>query len=204
MKYFLILLTVSIASFSFGQSTIDWAPNLKLKLTDFDSPETEINSDLKSYSIYSGANMDFSFHMSTYEFMFTKNFNSKIKCSFNKKAAIIIAHDSLTARQLVEIGQYEFDLCELYTRRFRKELNEKKEAFSNFNFYEPIFKKLQEEMNAQNARIIKKTDLGLKKDLLKAEHMKVLDQINSLSDYCFSCKPPKKKKRKMKTKHNMG
>ena len=178
------------------QSVFEWTPEYELQLADFQSPQTEINPELTSCSIFSGANMDFSFQMSNYEFMFTKNFNSKVSTTFNKNAATITAPDLATAEQLVKFGQYSFDLTELYSRKFRKEMYELKGTFSNASFFQPIFNRLQEEMNAESARVLKATDLGRNEALLKQEHEQVILAIEALADFCRECKPPKRKKKK--------
>jgi hypothetical protein len=195
MKPILLAFLIVTATNGLGQSIVGWSTQTQLNLRDFQSPQTEINEELRSYSLFSGTNMDFSFQMSTYEFMFTKNFNSKIRTTFNKKAAIIIAPDSATALQLVNFGQYSFDLTELYTRKFRQKIYEEKGAFSDVNFFKPIFEELQQELNAESARVLKITDLGRKAELLMQEHQIVVNQIEQLSDFCFDCKPPKKKGR---------
>ncbi|RED95288.1 hypothetical protein [Marinoscillum furvescens] len=196
MKFILVLILNLSATILFGQSVVEWAPTFELELTDFQSPQTEINESFKSYSLYSGANIDFSFHMTTGQFMFTKNFNSKVATTFNRSAAVLTAPDSLTAHQLLNFGKYSFDLTELYARRFRKELNECKGAFSDVSFYKPIYEEIQANMNEEHARVLKQTDLGRKSDLLQMEHQQVLSEIEILSDYCKTCKPPKKKKQK--------
>ena len=179
---------------SFGQTIVEWNPKYELSLLDFVSKETEINSDLKSYSIASSANMEFGFQMSNYEFMFTKNFNSKVSVNFYQDASVIVAPDSSTALKMVHYGQYHFDLTELYARKFRKELYEQKGAFSSASFFQPIFNKLQQELQAENARVSKLTNVGLERELLAQERQKVLEEIDLLEDYCKSCKPPKRKK----------
>ena len=193
MKLFLTFLLSSVISVGFSQKIIEWSPEYKLRLSDFQSHQTEINRDLRNYSIYSGASIDFSFHMSNAEFMFTKNFNSKVKTTFKQKSAVITAPDTLIAKQLLRFGQYSFDLTELYTRKFRREMYEQKGTFSNVSFFQPIFDKLLEEMNAESARVLKATDLGKERELLSMEHQKVVTEIEILSDFCFECKPPKKK-----------
>ncbi|MEQ8546591.1 MAG: hypothetical protein RIC03_01720 [Cyclobacteriaceae bacterium] len=195
MKPVLFLFLVLTFSTGFSQTIENWTIDFQLELSDFQSPQTEINENLTSYSIYSGSNMDFSFQMSTYEFMFTKNFNTKVKTTFNRNAAVITAPDSTTALQLVNFGQYSFDLTELYTRKFRQRMYEEKGAFSDVNFFKPIFENLQEEMNAESARVLKVTDLGREAELLNTEHQKVLIEIGELSNFCYYCKPPKKKKK---------
>lgn len=196
MKILLTSILLLTLNSIFGQSIIEWSPDYKVELEDFQSPETEINEQLTSYSIFSGTNMDFSFHMTTGEFMFTKNFNSKVTTTFNKNAAVITAPDSVTAQELVNFGQYSFDLTELYSRKFRKKMYEQKGAFSDVSFFRPIHQELQEQMNAEAARVLKATHLGRESELLTEEHQKVLLQIAELSDFCKECKPPKKKKRK--------
>ena len=189
---FLIL----ISNMCFSQKVIDWSPGYRLNLSDFQSTSSEINNELTSYYIHPGTNMDFSFQMSSYEFMFTKNFNSKVRTTFNKAAASIIAPDSSLAFQLLKFGQYSFDLTELYSRKFRKELYLQKGTFSNAGFFKPIFEKLQIEMNETNARVLKESELGKNRKILEKEHQLVLAEIESLSDFCKDCKPPKKKKKK--------
>jgi len=196
MKSLLFLFSLFTLSTGLCQSIIHWAPETRLELTDFQSPQTEISAELGSYSIFSGAMMDFSFQMSSYEFMFSKNFNSKVKTTFNRNMAVITAPDSAVALQLVRFGQYSFDLTELYTRKFRQRMYEEKGAFSNPNFFQPIFTALQEEMNAENARVLKATNLGREEALLRYEHQQVIAQISALSDFCLECKPPRKKKGK--------
>ena len=195
MKLILTLGFMLILNLGFSQNVIEWSPEYKLKLTDFKSPETEINNQLSGYTLFPGTNIDFSFQMSSYAFMFKKNFNDKVSTTFNRDLGAIIAPDSTIANQLVEFGQYSFDLTELYTRKFRKEIYENKGAFSDISFYQPILKKLQLEMDAENSRMLKSTEFGKDLELLKIEHKKVLLEIESFADFCKECKPPKKRKK---------
>ena len=103
---------------------MEWNSDYELQLSDYQSTESEIDSTLTSYSIYSGSKIDFSFNMNSVTFMFTKNFNSKIKAVFQKNLAVLIAPDSLTANQLLRFGRYDFDLVELYARKIRKKIYE--------------------------------------------------------------------------------
>ena len=138
--------------------------------------------------------MELAVQMSNFEFMFTKNFNSKITCTFQKDAATLIAPDSIRAVQLANLVQYDFDLSELYTRKIRKELFENKKTFSNVTFFQPYFDKMIAERNKVSSKIYTDTDFGTNTALLEKEHKEVLKEIDLLSDYCKACKPPKKKK----------
>jgi hypothetical protein len=125
----LIIATLLFSSITcHSQNIIEWNENYRLQLTDFQSPQTEIG-DVNIISLYNSASIDFSFQMTNGEFMFTKNFNSKVDCSFRRNASYIVAPDSTSANYLLEFARYEFDLAELYARKFRKQLFEKKELF---------------------------------------------------------------------------
>lgn len=194
MKKFLFILFIVVSfSLAFAQEPMQWTPDYELQLSDYQSPESEINTALTSYSIYSGAKIDFSFNMNSVSFMFTKNFNEKVKAIFQKNLAVLIAPDSLTANQLLQFGRYDFDLVELYARKIRKKIYEEKGAFSDTKLFQPIFNELQEEMNTVSAQVFKATDLGKDSVKLRMEHDKVLSQINALSDFCMTCKPKKNK-----------
>jgi len=86
MRSTLILPLLFVISSLFGQNKIQWSENYKLKLSDFQSPSSQIG-DINMYSIRSGSSFDFEFSMSGYEFMFTKNFNDKVDCYFARNAA---------------------------------------------------------------------------------------------------------------------
>lgn len=138
--------------------------------------------------------MDFSFYMSNAEFMFTKNFNSKVNCTFKRDAALLVAPDSLTAMDLLSFARYEFDLSELYARKFRKKIYEGKGAFSNVSFLQPIYNDIQAEFTKEHTAAAAATDLGRNKETLKELHDEVLKGIQELPDFCKACKPQKKKK----------
>ncbi|SIR08472.1 hypothetical protein [Maribacter ulvicola] len=195
MKNTLLLLFITFSSLPFfAQEPILWNPDYELQLNDYQSLESEINPTLTTYSIYSGSKIDFSFNMNSVSFMFTKNFNDKVKAIFQKNLAVLVAPDSLTANQLLQFGRYDFDLVELYSRKIRKKIYEEKGAFSNSSLFQPIFNALQEEMNTVSAQVFKATDFGKNSEMLQKEHNKVIDEINALSDFCMTCKPKKNRK----------
>ncbi|WP_300027263.1 hypothetical protein [uncultured Maribacter sp.] len=195
MKNIFLVLTIAFStSFALAQEPIVWNPDYELQLSDYQSPESEINAALTSYSIYSGSKIDFSFNMNSVSFMFTKNFNDKVKAIFQKNLAVLVAPDSLTANQLLQFGRYDFDLVELYSRKIRKKIYEEKGAFSDASLFQPIFNELQQEMNTVSAQVFKATDFGKDAEMLQIEHNKVINEINTLSDFCMTCKPKKNRK----------
>lgn len=195
MKNIFLVLTIAFStSFAIAQEPIVWNPDYELQLSDYQSPESEINAALTSYSIYSGSKIDFSFNMNSVSFMFTKNFNDKVKAIFQRNLAVLVAPDSLTANQLLQFGRYDFDLVELYSRKIRKKIYEEKGAFSDASLFQPIFNELQQEMNTVSAQVFKATDFGKDAEMLQIEHNKFINEINTLSDFCMTCKPKKNRK----------
>lgn len=195
MKKTILSITLCLISIcSFAQNIIEWAPNIHLTLADFQSNETEINSELNALYLFSSSTIDFNYTMSSIQFMLTKNFNDNVGAVFTKNSAMISAPDSATAIKLVQLAQYSFNATELYSRKLRKELYEKKGAFSNTNFFVPIYQRLQNELQTTISTTNKKTDFGQNTELLTEENKKVLEQIEAFSGFCKACDLPKKRK----------
>ena len=170
-----------------AQNFIDWDGKYVLQLSDFKSPATQIGGTTVS-RINSSAGISFSYQMSVAEFMFTKNFNSKVNCRFQPDGAALIAPDSLTAEDLLSYARYEFDLSELYARKFRKRMYEEKAAMSDANFANAIFEEIQNELVARAAVDANATEVGREKQKLAELHLQVKSEIETLADFCKSCK----------------
>ena len=195
MKAYLLLAVAVFCSFTVSsQSILEWDPDYKLSLQDFNSVEIDPSSTL--YSLTSPAGLDFSFYMTNYEFMFTKNFNSKVRCVFNTELAHITSPNEEISESLLAFAQYHFDLAELYTRKFRKEIFENKGAFSSVEFFQPIYTDINKEFATRHSQAGKLTEYGIKEAELHRLHLEVMEGIAALSDFCKSCPPPKVKKGK--------
>jgi hypothetical protein len=157
------------------------------------SPSTQVGN-VNIYSLHTGSTFDFVYSMSSYEFMFTKNFNDKVNCYFSRHSASLIAPDSTFAIDLINFAQFAFDLSELYARKFRKELFENKGAFSNSDFFHEYYNEIQGEYVERYSNASITTDLGRNHEKLSELQKKVLDEIQELSEYCKTCKPKKRKK----------
>lgn len=192
MKLIFIPMCFLMAMNTHAQKSIDWDGIYQLRLSDFQSPATQIGMG-SVYSLYTGARMDFSFYMSNAEFVFTKNFNSRVNCTFNRQAASLVAPDSLIASNLLQFSRYDFDLSELYARKFRKKLFEGKGAFSSIAFFQPIYDEVQQELAERHTKAATLTDVGGDREKLNELHQEVLKEIETLADFCKGCKPKKKK-----------
>lgn len=191
-QLFFLLIIVIFPITSFSQNQFDWDASRVLTMQDFQSKRSTMSGD--KIFIQSSARMGFEVSMSNYEFMLTKNFNSKVSCTFTPKSAVLIAPDENSAKALIKFAQYQFDVNELYARKFRKLLFENKGTFSDIKFIQPLFETIQEELTDRITEASELTDLGLDTEQLLTLHLKVLDEIEALKDFCKSCKPPKSKK----------
>ncbi|MDG1572258.1 hypothetical protein OZ410_08020 [Robiginitalea sp. M366] len=175
-----------------SEDLVDWSPEYRITLEDFRSPATRIHPDLPGSSMQSGIRMGFLLKMNAAAFLFTRNFNPKVSCTLQPSAAFLTAPDSTTAAALVNLARFEFDLTELYARKFRKALFENKKTFSDVSFFQPFFQKLQAELNAESSRVSSATRLGQDTARLEEEHARVREQLQALADYCKACKPPRR------------
>ncbi len=196
MRLLLPALLIGLFSCSAQAQNIPWSADTELTLSDFRSPQTEINPELESIAISCPAMLNFFFSMSNYEFMFTKNFNNKVSVEFMSDAAIINSPDTLQALYLVNYANYVFDLNELYARRLRKKLYEEKSAFSSFDFFRQYYDQYHRELVAEHNRVLKVSDYGRNVEVLEEEHQKVNQELMLMADYCKSCKLSKRKKNK--------
>tara|TARA_R110000868_G_scaffold98253_4_gene270334 strand:+ start:9913 stop:10500 length:588 start_codon:yes stop_codon:yes gene_type:complete len=189
----IVLLLFLFSSPLIAQNTVEWNETYKLQLSDFQSKGSQIGNT-QINSIHTASGLDFSIQMSNIEFMFTKNFNSKVSATFKRDAASIIATDSITAKHLLDFGQYEFDLSELYARKLRRDLYTNKGTFSDISFLQPLYDAIQKEYIEEHDTASNKSNLGQNEKMIIELDADVLNRIQELSNFCKNCKPPKKKK----------
>ena len=192
-RIILISMVFLISHIGFAQEVLEWNPKYKLRLSDFQSSSTQIGG-VSIIQLQNGAQMDFSYQMSNLEFALRKNFNSFAKCVFHTDIATIVANDSATANDLVLFAQYQYDLTELYTRKFRKALFEEKGFFSSTSFFQPIYDRINRELSVRMTEANK--NMGMDKEKLAELHQDVIEELASFSEYCFRCKAVKRKKKK--------
>jgi len=190
MPRIFIALTLFLTSFtSFGQAKTEWKEGYQLSVLDF-AAEAPKSHEGQGQTYYLAANLDFAYAMNSYEFMLTKNFNKNVTAFF------IPANSWLQQGEGTEIllkyAQMDFDLLELYARKFRQRLYEEKNAFSNPNFF-------QEAHDAVNAELAKRhvemqNAMAESNSKGAAFHEQVLKEIVVLNEFCKECKPAKKKK----------
>ncbi len=189
MKIVLLFL-LSCAGFA---QDIEWSDKYELQVSDFKSPATEIGGK-EAALISSAVGISFDVHMTMAQFMFTRNFNSKVSNTFNPDASSIIAPDAETARKMAAFAQYQFDLGELYARKLREELYVSKSTFTNISFVKAAYDRINAAYAERQSMAVKLTQLGQKEAALADLRKEVRREIDTYPDYCKTCKPKKQKK----------
>lgn len=184
----LFLIFSLLTHLTFAQDIIEWSPTYQLAKSDF---QLKAPNSGNSQRYYAACQMDFSYQMSGYEFMFTKNFNRFARAIFNRKASWL--DDGPLEDRLIDMAQLDFDLVELYTRKIRKRMYEEKRAFSNMDFYKQSVNETQKLYSERLAEIIRLTDGGQSETRTREIREQIVREINELNEYCKECKPARKK-----------
>lgn len=126
MKNVLLILFACVISFSgFSQENQDyllWNSNHKLTIDDFGIKKNQSASGL------SFAQFSIDYSVNGFDFV-TKNFNKKVKNTIIKTASWI---DTIQNVELsLRYQQTLFDLAEIYTRHFRKDLRDNRKKIAN-------------------------------------------------------------------------
>ena len=187
--YPFLMLLLTFPFFSSGQAKFEWRDGYKLSVTDFQAEAPTLREGQgQNYNL--AANLDFGYQMSNYEFMLTKNFNKNVTTFFIPANSWLQQGEG--TETLLKYAQMEFDLMELYARKYRKRLYDEKNAFSNPNFFQEAHAEIMAEMSKRHVQMqnaVSETDS--KRD---AFHEQILNEITELAEFCKTCKPVKKKK----------
>ncbi len=193
MKKIIIIICAFFAIQTYSQNEINWDGKYILQLSDFQSTSTQIgNTKVSSLNCSSG--FDFLVSMSNIEFLFTKNFNSKINNRFLRDASSLVSPTKETAEYLVNFAHFQFNLSELFARKLRKTIFENKKTFSDISFLKPIYEETQKQYSIRLTNATKETDIGNKTTILQKLNAQVLIEIDEYYEFCKECKISKKKK----------
>jgi len=113
------------ANSAFAQTSIDylqWSATNKLTVNDFSIK----NNSFETISSYAQFSVDY--QVNGFDFL-TKNFNKKVRNYLIKTASWI--DTSKNVNQSLNYEQTLFDICEIYTRQFRKALRENRKKIAN-------------------------------------------------------------------------
>ncbi len=195
MKYFIyIVILALLPAIAVSQEKVSWTSDLTITEHSFKGAIPNLVDDLVQ-QYYFACTYDFSFHMMSMQFAFTKNFNQYVNAYYIPTHSWIESGE-LTS-QLILMANLDFDLAELYARKFRKKLYEAKNVGSNIDFFCSLHNENNKEYTTEHAEI--HSELRTVDNAEEYLHQKILEinsKIEDLSEFCKTCKPKKKKKRK--------
>lgn len=203
MKKLLVFgLLLFLGTFGFAQEKIEWSNDIEITRSSFQAKLPALAEDnMQQYSF--ARTFEFNFQMFNVQFAFTKNFNKYVLAYYAPELSWI--EDGELTDQLLLMANLDFDLVELYARKFRKKMFETKKVGSNINFYNDIHDQINSEYSNRQAVI--QSELQSKENVeeyLNHELKTVNLEIEELAEFCKKCKPKKKKKKRKKKKKNKG
>ncbi|NLN95810.1 MAG: hypothetical protein GX128_06550 [Bacteroidales bacterium] len=176
--FLVIIINSTIALGQTGNGNlVFWSATKKLTVEDFGiKVRNENNPSFAQFSV--------EYQVNGFDFL-TKNFNKKVR-----NYVIVSASWIDTTNNVLESLRYQqtlFDLCEIYTRQFRKELKEnRKKIASGIHVVEELHQKIMTEF--ANRRVVYdiETNYGLLTDKQLNWENQIQKQLEELKDYAFN------------------
>ncbi len=159
-----------------------WSSDNKLTVDDFKIKISDENSDF----IYS--QFAINHEIGGFDF-FTKNLNQKIHNIFLGNASWIDTTKIESLEKYIEYQQLQFDIAEIYTRKFRKEvLKNKNEIMKGFEIVKQIDNQIMTGLSEERLRFIKETESGRNLIKLQEWREKIASDLNELNEFRFENK----------------
>jgi hypothetical protein len=177
-KLFIFTLTIGLFLKGYSQDNPDfllWSSTHKLTIDDFGIKKDNSSSGL-SFAQFS---MDYS--VNGFDFL-TRNFNKKVKNNMLKSASWI------DTTQNVELSlryqQTLFDLLEIYTRKFRKELRDnRRQIAKGLSIVQEINSKVSSDFAKRRLEYDKETNSGTNTEKQLIWEQQIRQELLELSDY---------------------
>lgn len=175
----ILLLLISIGC-SFGQNKPDpnfifWSSKHKFTADDF-AIKTKNLETSPSFAQFS---MDY--QVGGFDFL-TKNFNKKIRNYMIKSASSIDTTTDVEAS--LRYQQTLFDICEIYTRQFRKELKDnRKKIASGLQFVEELNSKAMTNFANRRVEYDRETKFGTIADKQFEWEKQIQTELNELKEF---------------------
>jgi hypothetical protein len=176
----LITLICLLTSYAFGQSSQDnllWSATHKLTLDDF-SIKTKSNETTSSFAQFS-----VDYQVSGFDFL-TKNFNKKVHNYIIKTASWIDTTTNINQSLLYQ--QTLFDICEIYTRQFRKALRENRKKIANgTEFVKELNNKIMTDFSKRRIDYDRETKYGTDLTSQKEWELQIQKELLELNDFAY-------------------
>ena len=159
-----------------------WSSENKLTVDDFKIKVNDDNSDI----IYS--QFAINHEISGFNFM-TKNLNQKVHNIFLGNASWIDTTRTESINNDIEFQQMQFDIAEVYTRKFRKEvLKNKNQIAKGLDIVKQIDNEIMTDLSEERLRFMKETDSGRNTNKLQEWREKIISDLNDLNEFRFENK----------------
>lgn len=176
----LILIIYLLTNFVFGQNSHDnlqWSATHKLTLDDFSIRTTS----LETTSSFAQFSVDY--QVSGFDFL-TKNFNKKVHNFIIKTASWIDTTSNINQSLLYQ--QTLFDICEIYTRQFRKALRENRKKIANgTEIAKELNNKVMTDFSKRRIDYDSETKYGTDLTKQKEWEVQIQKELLELNDFAF-------------------
>lgn len=179
MRLQLIIFAIFSSSFAFGQTSNDnyvfWSSSKKLTVDDFGikTKNGETNPSFAQFSV--------DYQVNGFDFM-TKNFNKKVRNYLIKSASWIDTTTDVSVS--LRYQQTLFDICEIYTRQFRKSLKEnRKKIASGLQIVEEMNQKAMTDFSNRRVTYDRETNFGTIQDKQNEWEFQIQKELDNLKDY---------------------
>jgi hypothetical protein len=186
MKQIIIIWIFSLFQLNlFSQDKLEWTEGYVLKVENFkaNAPNTGTIQTVQGHTTIE-------YQIMNYDMMFSNNFNKNVTCYFYPNASWIDSGESTD--QLLKYAQNVFDIYEWMARELRKRFRENKSQLIAGKHNE-IYNQVTKEFAEIQSQFEKETNHGTNEDKQNEWITKINAKIDSLSDYCKTCKPKKSK-----------
>jgi hypothetical protein len=167
---------------SFGQSSpnpdhIPWSGTNRLTEKDF------VSKSLKAGNVAAYAKFSMEYEVNGLD-IFTKNFNQKVRNNLIRSASWIDPREDV--QQAIRYQQTLFDLQEIHTRLFRKELKEnRKRIAKGMGFIEEIDDRILKDMSQLQRQYTEETDYGKVEAKQVAWEARIKKELAGLETFAF-------------------
>ena len=177
-----------------AQQKISWTNDNEITKADFKGNTPEMAEDNLQQYLFS-CTWEFNFQMASLQFTFSKNFNKYVDAYYLPQQSWI--EEGELTDDLLLMANLDFDIAELFARRFRKEIYDNKRWDSSPQIFNEVHSKIQYDYVNYRAKIESEyRSKGNIEEVVTKYSKEVNDEILKLNEFCKTCKPKKKKRKK--------
>lgn len=180
MKIWIIIFLLQPFNIVFSQTSkndnlVFWSSTRKLTIDDFiiKTKNGETNPSFAQFSV--------DYQVSGFDFM-TKNFNKKVRNYFIKSASWIDTTSNVSNSLRYE--QTLFDMCEIYTRQFRKAVKEnRKKIASGTQFVDELNQKVMTDFSNRRVAYDGESNFGQISEKQTEWELQIQNELNELKEF---------------------